>query len=108
MAKKTIKADQIRKLRDESGAPVIRVKKVLEEFDGDEKKALEVLKKEGFEKMAKREGRETSQGLVQVYSHHSGKVASVVELLCETDFVAKNELFQALANDLKLQVASRR
>ena len=80
--------------------------KVLEEVKGDEKKAETILKKEGFEKAAKRGERETSQGRVRAYVHHSGKIASVVELLCETDFVAKNELFEELANNLTLQVAS--
>jgi len=101
-----VSVDIIKKVRDETGAPVIRVKKVLEEFNGDEKKTIELLKKEGFEKVAKREGRDTYQGIVEVYSHHSGKVASIVELLCETDFVARNELFKNLAHDLALQVAS--
>lgn len=101
-----INAEQIRKLKDETGAPVMRVKKVLEGFGGDEKKALELLKKEGFEKAKKRAGRETSQGVVESYVHHSGKVASVVELLCETDFVARNDLFKELAHNLSLQVAS--
>ena len=101
-----ISFELIKKVREESGAPVIRVKKTLEELKGDEKKAIEILKKEGFEKMAKREGRDTSQGIIEVYSHHSGKVASVIELLCETDFVGRNELFKTLAHDLALQVAS--
>lgn len=101
-----ISVELIKKVRKDTGAPVIRVKKILEEFKGDEKKAVELLKKEGFEKVAKREGRKTSQGLVEVYSHHSGKVASMVELLCETDFVARNELFKVLAHDLALQIAS--
>jgi len=101
-----ITADQIRKLKEETGAPVIRAKKVLEEVRGDEKKASEILRQEGFEKAAKRQGRETSQGAIETYVHHSGKVASVIELLCETDFVARNELFKALAHDLALQVAS--
>ena len=96
----------IRKLKEETGAPVIRVKKVLEELGGDKKKAFEILRKEGFEKASKREGRETSQGLVESYIHHSGKVASIVELFCETDFVARNELFRELAHNLALQVAS--
>jgi elongation factor Ts len=104
MKKATI--DTIRKLREETGAPVIRVKKVLEEVKDDIKKASEILKKEGFEKVAKREGRETGQGLVEAYVHHSGKIASVVELFCETDFVARNEIFKNLAHDLALQVAS--
>jgi elongation factor Ts len=101
-----ITADQIRKLRDATGAPVMRVKKVLEEFGGVEKKAEELLKKEGFEKAAKREGRETSQGVVKAYSHHSGKIVAAVEILCETDFVARNELFQELAQNVAMQVAS--
>ena len=96
----------IRKLKEETGAPVIRVKKVLEEQGGDEKKAFEILRKEGCEKASKREGRETSQGLVESYIHHSGKVASLVELFCETDLVARNELFSELAHNLALQVAS--
>jgi elongation factor Ts len=98
-------ADQIRKLKEETGAPVIRAKHVLEEVGGDMKKASVILKKEGFEKAAKREGRETSQGLLATYVHHSGHVASLVELLCETDFVARNELFKTLAHDLALQMA---
>lgn len=96
----------IKKLRDASGAPVIRVKKVLEECAGDEKKALAILQKEGFEKAEKKVSRDTSQGLVVAYSHHSGKIVSVVELLCETDFVARNELFKNLTYDIAMQVAS--
>jgi len=103
---KKISLDLIRKLKEETGAPVIRVKKVLEEVGGDEKKAFGILQKEGFEKAAKKEGRETSQGLIETYIHHSGKVAALVELFCETDFVARNELFKNLAHDLALQVAS--
>jgi len=101
-----ISLDLIRKLKEATGAPVIRVKKVLEEVGGNEKKAFEILQKEGFEKAAKREGRETSQGIIETYVHHSGKIASMVELFCETDFVARNELFKNLAHDLALQLAS--
>lgn len=84
----------------------MRVKKVLEEFKGGEKKAEAILKKEGFEKAAKRAGRETSAGIVSVYSHHNQKVVGVAEIFCETDFVARNELFQELGRDLAMQVAS--
>jgi elongation factor Ts len=101
-----INANQIRKLRDATGAPVMRAKKVLEDLGGDVKKAEAILRKEGFEKAAKREGRETSQGVVKAYSHHSGKIVAVIEILCETDFVARNELFQDLAQNLAMQVAS--
>lgn len=96
----------IKKLKEETGAPIIRVKKVLEKFEGNEKKAFAVLQKEGFEKAAKREGRETSQGKVFVYAHHTGKVVGVVELFCETDFVSRNNLFEELGKDIVMQVAS--
>src|SRR4030042_32325 len=101
-----IKADQIRKLRDETGAPVMRVKKVLEEFKGDEKKALDILKKEGFEKAVERAERETKAGILSAYMHHNQKVVGIVEILCETDFVARNELFTSLGKNLAMQVAS--
>lgn len=101
-----IDADTIRKLREATGAPVMRASKLLQELKGDYEEAEKILKAEGFEKAAKREGRETSQGIIKAYVHHSNKVASIVELLCETDFVAKNELFQELAHNLALQVAS--
>ncbi len=96
----------ISKLHDATGAPVIRVKKVLDEVKGNEKKAFEILQKEGFEKVAKREGRETGQGIIFSYIHHSGKIGSMVELLCETDFVARNELFVGLGKNVALQIAS--
>jgi len=101
-----IDAHTIKKLREETGAPVIRVKKLLEELGGDEKQAREILMKEGFEKMEKRSDRETGEGRVVIYSHHTGKVAAMVELLCETDFVGKNDLFQTLARDIALQIVS--
>lgn len=101
-----IPIELIKKLKEETGAPIIRVKKVLEEFEGNEKKAFEVLQKEGFEKAAKREGRQTSQGKVFVYAHHTGKVVGVVELFSETDFVARNALFEELGKDIAMQVAS--
>jgi len=101
-----INADQIRKLRESTGAPVIRVKQVLDEVSGNEKKAFTILQKEGFEKASKRGGRATSQGIIETYVHHSGKVASIIELFCETDFVARNELFKTLAHEIALQVAS--
>jgi elongation factor Ts len=103
---KKINIEQIKKLREETGVAIIRIREVLEEVKGDEKKALTILKKEGLEKAEKREGRETSQGKIFVYAHHTGKVVGLVELLCETDFVAKNELFEALGKDLAMQAAS--
>jgi len=102
----TIPVDLIKKLREETGAPVIRVKQVLDEVGGSEKKAFEILQKEGFEKAAKRADRVTSQGVIASYVHHTKKIASLVELLCETDFVARNEVFLATAQDFAMQVAS--
>jgi len=99
-----VNVNQLKKLREATGAPIIRVKEVLEKFG--EVKALEILKKEGFEKSEKRIDRATGQGKIFVYQHHTGKVVGVVELLCETDFVARNELFEVLGKDLAMQVAS--
>ena len=104
MAKVT--ADQIRKLRDSTGAPVMRVKKVLDELGGDEKAAEKILREEGFEKAKKRAERETKAGIIKTYTHHSNRVASVIELFAETDFVVRNDLFIDLAHNISLQVAS--
>ena len=109
----------IKKLREETGVAIIRVREVLEEVMGDlpadathqalqagEKKALVILKKEGVEKAAKHEGRATGEGKIFAYAHHTGRIVALVELLCETDFVAKNELFETLGKDIVMQVAS--
>lgn len=96
---------KLRRVREETGAPIARTKKVLEEFKGDEKKALDLLRKEGFEKTAKRLDRETSQGIIASYIHHSSKLGVMVELMCETDFVARNELFMELGKNIAMQVS---
>jgi elongation factor Ts len=101
-----ITVSQIKNLREKTGAPVIRVKKVLEEFKGDEAKAFKILQKEGFEKAIKRQDRETKAGVIASYLHHNKKVGAMVELLSETDFVARNKLFVDLAYNLAMQVAS--
>lgn len=101
-----INIELIKKLREETGVAIIRIREVLEEVNGDEKKALEILKKEGLEKAEKREGRETSQGKIFVYTHHTGKIVGIVELLCETDFVAKTDVFENTGKDLSMQAAS--
>ena len=103
---KKIDIDQIKRLREETGVAIIRIREVLQEVKDDEKKALVILKKEALEKAERREGRETGQGKIFVYAHHTGKVVGIVELLCETDFVAKNELFENLGKDLAMQAAS--
>jgi len=103
---KKIDINLIKKLREETGVAIIRIREVLEEIKGDEKKALVILKKESLEKAEKREGRETGAGKIFVYNHHTGKTVGIVELLCETDFVAKTDQFEQVGKDLAMQVAS--
>jgi len=102
----TITADQIKKLREACGAGVMECRQALNEAGGDEKKALEILQKKGLEMAEKKKEREVKAGVIDCYSHAGGKVVSVVELLCETDFVARNEEFKALAHELCMQVAA--
>ena len=96
----------VKKLRAETGLGVMEIKAAVEEGGGDEKKIKEILKKRGFEKAEKKAERETHQGRVATYTHSTGKIGVMVELLCETDFVAKNEDFLAVAKDLCLQIAA--
>lgn len=96
----------VKKIRNETGLGVMEIKTALEEAKGDEKKAKEILKAKGFEKAEKRAERETHQGIVATYTHSTGKIGVMVELLCETDFVAKNEEFMTVARDICLQVAA--
>lgn len=98
--------DEIKKLRGKTGAGIMDCRRALEESKGDEKKAEELLKKWGVEKAEKKEGRETKAGLIDSYIHAGGKVGVLVELLCETDFVARTDDFKNLAHELCLQVAS--
>ncbi|MDO8503487.1 MAG: translation elongation factor Ts [bacterium] len=100
------KIDQIKKIRKETGAPVVGIKRALEEAAGDEKKAKEILRKEGFERAAKKAEREIKAGWIFSYVHHSGQVAALVDLGCETDFVARTDEFQALGKEVAMQVAS--
>ena len=96
----------VKKIRIETGLGIMEIKAAVEEALGDEKKAKEILKEKGFKKAETKAERETHQGLVQTYTHTTGKIGVMVELLCETDFVAKNEEFVAVAKDLCLQVAA--
>lgn len=94
------------KLRQMTGAGIVDCKNALEEATGDLQAAAEALRKKGIAKAAKREGRETREGVVAVYVHSNKKLGAMVELLSETDFVARNSDFQALANDLAMHVAA--
>ncbi len=97
--------DDIKKLREQTGAGIADCRKALDESNGDFAKAKEWLKKKGLDKAAEKSDREVKAGIVETYSHN-GKVGVLVELLCETDFVAKTDDFKALAHELALQIAS--
>ncbi|MFH1366423.1 MAG: translation elongation factor Ts [Patescibacteria group bacterium] len=101
-----IKPYLIKELRERTGAGVVSIKEALEESAGDEKKAIEILRKKGEKIVLKKQERETRQGLVVSYVHANNKVASLVALACETDFVARNKEFTDLAHDLALQVVA--
>lgn len=101
-----ISIDTIKKLRENTGAGVMEVKKALEESKGNEKQALEWIQKKGLAKAEKRAGHEAGQGVIASYVHHGGKIGVLVEIRSETDFVARNEEFYKLGNEIAMQVAS--
>lgn len=96
----------LKKLRTETGISLADCRKALEETSNDYDKALEWLKKHGLEKAAKKSDRTTSQGLIEAYTHGNGRVVAVVELLCETDFVARTDEFKSLAHEIAMQVSA--
>lgn len=96
----------ITKLREATGAGVMECRKALLEANGDLSKASNLLKESGLLKIEKRASREALQGLIEAYSHSEGKAASLIEVNCETDFVARTEEFKKLAHDLAMQVAA--
>ena len=97
---------EIKKLREETGLGIMEVKKALTESKGDTKKAKEILKKKGLEKLAKREDKEAGEGQVYAYVHPGGSMGALVKVLCETDFVANSEGFINLCKELAMQTAS--
>lgn len=101
-----ITSTQIKQLRDQSGISVMQCKKALEEADGDMDKAVIILKKKRSEAAEKKSNRELGAGTIGVYAHNTNEVAGMVVLACETDFVAKNEEFVALARDIAMHVTA--
>ncbi len=101
-----ITATEVKKLRDETGAGVMAAKAALEEARGDFERAKKILRKKGEEIVSKKTARQTAEGLIETYVHAGGKIASVVELNCETDFVARTDEFRHLARELAMQVAA--
>lgn len=100
-----ITAQNIKDLREKTGAAIMDCKKALEEADGDMKKAEELVKARGLAKAEKKSDRETKEGYVGAYVHNTGKIGVMVEMLCETDFVGRNEEFRKLAQEIAMHVS---
>ncbi len=98
--------NKIKELREKTSASISDIKKALEEAQGDEQKALEYLNKRSKEIADKKADRETKEGMIFSYIHQSGKLSAMVSLLCETDFVAKTDVFQQLGKDLCMQIVA--
>ena len=101
-----ITAGLVRALREKTGAGILECKRALEEAGGDMNKAVDVLRRRGQAKAEKKSSRATKQGLIHSYIHHTGTVGVLLEINCETDFVARNPEFQELATDLAMQIAA--
>lgn len=97
---------QIKELREATGAGILDCRKALEQADGDFDKAVDFLREKGMATAAKRADREASQGMVELYSHGNGRVGVMVEVNCETDFVARSEAFRTFAHEIALQIAA--
>lgn len=98
--------DMVKQLRDETGVSIMQCKKALEEAKGDREKALMALRKKSSEIAAKKSDRALGSGVVAAYVHANGSVGAMVELACETDFVAKNEDFKKLAYEIAMHIAA--
>lgn len=101
-----VTTDMIKELRAATGAGILDCRMALEASGGDYEKAVDFLREKGLAKAAKRAGREASEGTVELYSHGGGRVGVMVEVNCETDFVARSETFRDLAHELALQIAA--
>ena len=101
-----VTVELIRTLRDQTGAGIMDCKQALQDSQGDLEKAAEALRQKGFAQVSRRTDRATDQGVIEAYVHTGGRVAALVELGCETDFVARTPEFKALAHDIAMQVAA--
>lgn len=101
-----ITTEQVKDLRNKTGISIMQCKKALEEAQGDEEKALIILQKKGKEVAGKKSDRSLGSGVVEAYIHSNKNVGAIVELACETDFVAKNEEFKSLAYDLAMHITA--
>ncbi len=100
-----ITAGMVKQLREETGASVLGCKQALEQFDGDMEKAKAYLAEKGLATARKKADREAREGIIETYTHHGGRVGVMLELNCETDFVANTDEFRGLAHDLALHIA---
>jgi elongation factor Ts len=103
-----ISAQAVKELRERTGAGIMDSKRALEETDGDSERAIVLLRERGQAAAAKKSGREAREGLIGSYIHTGGRIGALIEVNCETDFVARNEQFQKLVRDLAIQVAGLR
>jgi elongation factor Ts len=101
-----VAAASVKELRELTGAGMLDCKAALEDADGDFEKAKDILREKGHAAAAKRADRATAEGVVQAYLHHDGRLGSLVEINCETDFVARTDDFRRLVQDIALQVAA--
>ncbi|HVN16379.1 MAG TPA: translation elongation factor Ts, partial [Anaerolineales bacterium] len=101
-----ITTEMIKELRTATGAGVLDCRKALTDADGDFQKAVDFLREKGLATAAKRADREVSEGVVELYSHGGGRVGVMVEVNCETDFVARSEAFRTLAHEIALHIAA--
>ena len=101
-----ISVETIKKLRDATGSGILDVKEALENSEGDFEKAVDFLRQKGLAKAAKRSDRDASEGLVELYSHGDGRVGVMVEINCESDFVARSDTFREFAHNVALQIAA--
>jgi len=106
MTTTTITADQVKQLREKTGAGMMECKAALAEANGNMEEAITILRKRGLAQAAKRAGRATAQGLITSYIHLGGKIGVLVEVDCETDFVARTEDFQSLAKEVAMHIAA--
>lgn len=102
----SVRPEDVKKLREISGAPMMECKKALDEAGGDHEKAFTILRKRGQATAAKKAGRVAAEGLIGTYVHPGSKIAVIVEVNCESDFVARTEEFQEFAHDLAMQVCA--
>ncbi len=101
-----ITTDQIKELREATGAGILDCRNALQQADGDFEKAVDALREKGLAKAAKRADKDASEGMVELYSHGEGRVGVMVEVNCETDFVARSDPFREFAHEIALQVAA--